>query len=213
MRRRTLYFILFAIGFPLLVHGQNSTLKDSIVEFSGLTMTADSLQAIPGVSIQIKGQDRGTISNEEGAFSIVGFKGEVIVFSAIGFKNKEFRIPLTIKGSHFSKIQLLVRDTTYLPETIIRPFPTREEFARDFVNGKIPNDRSSVIRANTSLATLRAMMRYLPVDGRESSGAFLNQQAQSLYYYGQRPPENIFNPLAWAQFIEAWKRGDFKKGN
>jgi len=24
-------------------------------------------------------------------------------------------------------------------------------------------------------------------------------------------PMNILNPLAWADFIKAWKRGDFKK--
>ena len=24
------------------------------------------------------------------------------------------------------------------------------------------------------------------------------------------PPQNIFNPFAWAEFIKAWKRGDFK---
>jgi len=24
------------------------------------------------------------------------------------------------------------------------------------------------------------------------------------------PPMNIFNPAAWSEFIQAWKRGDFK---
>jgi len=28
---------------------------------------------------------------------------------------------------------------------------------------------------------------------------------------GQVPPQNIFNPIAWAEFIQAWKRGDFKR--
>ena len=29
--------------------------------------------------------------------------------------------------------------------------------------------------------------------------------------HGQVPPQNIFNPIAWANFIDAWKRGDFRK--
>jgi len=24
-------------------------------------------------------------------------------------------------------------------------------------------------------------------------------------------PNNLLNPIAWAKFIKAWKRGDFKK--
>jgi hypothetical protein len=34
---------------------------------------------------------------------------------------------------------------------------------------------------------------------------------QQLYYYKQAPPQNYLSPTAWMQFIEAWKRGDFKK--
>jgi hypothetical protein len=37
--------------------------------------------------------------------------------------------------------------------------------------------------------------------------------AQKYTYQGQVPPQNIFNPMAWAEFIQAWKRGDFKKKN
>ena len=35
--------------------------------------------------------------------------------------------------------------------------------------------------------------------------------AGKTYYAGQIPPMNIFNPFAWAEFVKAWKRGDFKK--
>ena len=40
---------------------------------------------------------------------------------------------------------------------------------------------------------------------------YLKSEAQKYYYAGQAPPQNIFNVFAWAQFIEAWKRGDFKR--
>ena len=37
------------------------------------------------------------------------------------------------------------------------------------------------------------------------------QQIQSkLYYAGQYAPISLLNPVAWSQFIKAWKRGDFK---
>jgi hypothetical protein len=55
------------------------------------------------------------------------------------------------------------------------------------------------------------MARSIPIDAGGAYGVFMQKQQQSLYYAGQTPPQNIFNPIAWAQFIEAWKRGDFKR--
>ena len=43
------------------------------------------------------------------------------------------------------------------------------------------------------------------------SGYISADQAVKYYYAGQVPPQNIFNPAAWGEFIKAWKRGDFKK--
>ncbi|CAL1519907.1 hypothetical protein MMC2321_03662 [Chitinophaga sp. MM2321] len=174
-------------------------------------MTADSLRAIPAVSILVKGQGRGTISNTAGIFSIVLFKGDTLSFSAVGFKKQDYKVPVDIKGNNFSLIQLMVEDTTYLPVTIIKPYLSKQEFERAFANMDIPDDAYEVARKNTENARIRAMTRYTPVDGGEATNQYLNKQAQSLYYAGQRPPQNIFNPLAWAQFIQAWKQGDFKR--
>ena len=37
------------------------------------------------------------------------------------------------------------------------------------------------------------------------------EQARQAVYYGQQQPMNILNPIAWGQFFEAWKRGDFRR--
>ncbi|WP_143307005.1 carboxypeptidase-like regulatory domain-containing protein [Chitinophaga vietnamensis] len=214
MHHKRSYILSLILAFllsPFLLKAQITEFKDSIIQISGITMTADSLKAIPAVSIMIKGQGRGTISNSQGIFSIVAFKGDTLSFSAVGFRKKDYKIPLTLKGNSFSLIQLLVEDTTYLPVTIIRPYPTREEFERTFATTEIPDDAYEIARKNTENAKIRALARFTPIDGREGTGMYLNKQAQSLYYAGQQAPQNIFNPLAWAQFIQAWKRGDFKR--
>ena len=60
--------------------------------------------------------------------------------------------------------------------------------------------------------TEEALMSVYPQDGRESNNYFLKHKMPKKYYSaGQLPPQNIFNPMAWAEFIKAWKRGDFKK--
>jgi len=47
--------------------------------------------------------------------------------------------------------------------------------------------------------------------GGEAANYALKQNAQKYYSAGQTPPIGLLNPLAWAQFIQAWKRGDFKR--
>jgi hypothetical protein len=213
MNKKCTYILLSFLFLPFLVKAQLSQFKDSIIQISGITMTADSLRAVPAVSILVRGQHRGTISNSQGVFSIVAFKGDTLTFSAVGFKKKDYRIPVNLLGNNYSMIQLLVDDTTYLPVTIIKPYPTREEFDKAFVTTDIPDDEYEQARKNTENARMRALSRYTPPDAREATSMYLNKQAQSLYYAGQVPPQNILNPMAWAKFIQAWKRGDFKKQN
>jgi hypothetical protein len=174
-------------------------------------MTADSLHGIPAVSIVVKGQNRGTISNDQGVFSIVVLKGDQIEFTSVGYKPKLALIPKNLEGNQHSMIQLMVQDTIYLPATIIKKRPSREQFERDFVNTKVPDDNQEIARKNLSESNRRALMAVYPNDGKEAVNNYLRQNAAKAYYAGQTPPMNIFNPLAWAEFIKAWKRGDYKK--
>lgn len=201
--------LLAAIGFANTVKAQES--DENIVQISGVTMTADSLRAVPGAVIMLKNNYRGTVSNERGVFSMVAHKGDTLVFSEIGFRTKEYVIPDNIDGHYFSVVQLMTQDTFYLQETIIRPFPTREQFNYAFKYWDVPDDKYERARKNTEALMLRALAYTLPKDGGENQSEYQNIQAQKAIYYGQRPPSNIFNPLAWAEFYEAWKRGDFKR--
>jgi CarboxypepD_reg-like domain len=198
--------------FPYLyIQAQEKSSKDSVVQLYGVVMTADSLRGLPAVSIMVKGQNRGTISNEEGVFSIVVLKGDEVEFTSVGFKPKMVKVPVDLKGDQFSMIQLMVNDTVYLPATIIKQRPTREQFERDFVNTVVPYDELEIARANNDMATRRLMMTTLTPDGKEATSMYLRQQSRKLYYSGQIAPMNIFNPFAWSEFIKSWKRGDYKK--
>ena len=161
----------------------------------------------------VKGQNRGTISNAQGVFSIVVLKGDQVEFTHVTYKSKTINIPRNLEGNQYSIVQLMVIDTVYLPATIIRPHPTQEQFARDFVNTKVPDDNIEIARQNTSAAKRRILLRTVPGDGGEATRIQMNKIASRAVYQGQTPPMNIFNPAAWAEFISAWKRGDFKNKN
>jgi len=193
------------------VQAQFETTRDSIVQLYGIVMTADSLVGIPAVSIQVKGQNRGTLTNNQGVFSIVVLKGDEVEFTHVSYQSKTIRVPANLVGNQHSIVQLMVADTVYLPATIIKPRPTPEQFFRDFVNNPIPDDDYEIARKNMSEAKRRAWMQSTPGDGGEATRMQLNKIANRAVYQGQMPPMNIFNPAAWGEFIQAWKRGDFKR--
>ena len=213
MKRRLLFLVFMAIAIPFASNAQFEKLKDSVVQLFGIVMTSDSLKAIPSVTVMIKGQNRGTVTNEHGVFSIVVMKGDQVQFTSIGYKPKLYEIPRDLEGNQYSLIQLMVTDTVYLPATIIKPRPTKEQFERDFVNTDIPDDALEIARKNNDESKRRVLAKTLPRDGTENSNMFLRNNAQRYYYNGQAPPQNIFNPAAWSEFIKAWKRGDFKNQN
>ena len=205
--------LLCALFIPIGAKAQFENFKDSVVQLYGVVMTADSLQALPSVSVMVKGQNRGTITNNQGVFSIVVIKGDNIEFSSVGFKPKMVTVPKDIAGNQYSVLQLMVTDTVFLAATIIKSRPTREQFERDFLNTKVPDDNLEIARQNNDEGKRRILMASLPRDGKEAASNYLSKQSAKYYYAGQAPPQNIFNPFAWADFIKSWKRGDFKNKN
>ena len=204
------YLIIAAILLPATANAQFETSRDSVVQLYGIIMTADSLVGIPAVSVMIKGQNRGTITNSQGVFSIVVLKGDEVEFSHVSYKPKIITIPRNLEGTQYSIVQLMVADTVYLPATIIRPRPSPDQFARDFVNSKVDDDDIEIARKNTDAAKRRVLLTTVPGDGSEATRIQFNKISNKAVYQGQIPPMNIFNPAAWTDFIQAWKRDDFK---
>jgi hypothetical protein len=210
MKKLIVYFFITSLFVPVAAKAQFETFKDSVVQLYGIVMTADSLKGLESVSVVVKGQNRGTITSNKGVFSIVVLKGDQVIFTSIGYKPKTITIPANLEGNQHSIIQLMINDTVYLPATIIKARPTKAQFERDFLNAEVPDDYITIARKNNNEATRRILVANLPTDGRESGNRYLRQTANKAYYTGQAPPMNIFNPFAWAEFIKAWKRGDYK---
>lgn len=209
--KRLLPILLICLFGAFKAQAQFETVKDSVVQLYGIVMTADSLVGIPAVSITIKGSNRGTMSNNQGVFSIVVLKGDEIEFSHVSYKTKTITVPRDLKGTQHSVVQLMVEDTVYLPATIIRPRPTPQQFERDFVKTKVPDDDIEIARQNNDVAKRRVLMQTVPADGAGATAMQFRNIANRATYAGQLPPQNLFNPAAWAEFIKAWKRGDFKR--
>ncbi len=201
------------MGIPLFAQEEDkSDEKDKdLVQFSGVVMTPDSLMGIPYVSVVTRRTKLGSYSDYNGYFNFVAQKGDTIDFACIGFKSSYYIIPDTLSENKYSMIKLLTEDTLYLPATVITPLPRRDLFDYYFVNADIPDDDMHRARKNLERERLKEQSEQLLPDGSESGKYYLTQQARAYYSAGQIAPNNLLNPFAWAQFFEAWKRGDFKK--
>lgn len=190
---------------------------DDLVQFSGVVVTADSLRPVPFTNITVGKSGRGATSDYWGFFSIIVHKNDLVFFSAVGFKPGVFRIPDTLSENRYSLIQVMSSDTLMLTETVIYPWPSKEQFRHAFLTLDIPDDDIEIARRNLAYMEMREIYgrnydpeRYGYTPG-QSYRNYMSAQADKLYYNGQTMPNNLLNPIAWAKFIKAWKRGDFKK--
>lgn len=206
---------LFSCLLVLSVLGlqaQNSESKrdKELIQFSGVVLTHDSLTPVPYTSVMIKGTNRGTLCDYYGFFSFVAAKGDTIQFSCIGFKRASYVIPDSLTGDRYSLIQVLLPDNIFLKEISIYAFPTRDQFRQAFMNLKIPNDDYERAKLNLDQQIMLEKYETLSLDGKENYALAMQRQTAILYHTGQYPSYNIFNPIAWAKFIQAWKNGDLK---
>lgn len=182
-----------------------------LIQLSGLVVSIDSLRPLPLVSIRIKNSNKGTFTDEGGFFSFVVKKSDTIVFSFIGYKTIEYIVPANLQRTKYSIIQPMAEDTIYLNTAVIRSYPTPDEFDYYFVKATIPDAYYEASTRNLRKKTLENIAQSMTMDGSESQQYAAQQQAYRYYYNGQLPPNRIFDPFAWGQFFEAWKRGDYKK--
>jgi hypothetical protein len=205
--------VISILGFFLLSSNgvAQDTINGDLVQFSGVMVTADSLTPVPLAHILVKQSYRGTISDYNGYFSFVARQNDTIIFSAIGFKNQQFIIPDTISNNRYSMIQVMATDTIYLSETVIYPWPTREQFKEAFLKIDIPDDDITIARKNLNQVDLMRRSLVIQSDGSLNYDYMVTQRTDQLYYNGQTQPITILNPFAWAEFIKAWKEGKFKR--
>jgi len=210
---KSLYHFLCLLTFGFfctVLQAQNQEESFNLVQFSGITITADSLNPVPFTKIFDVFTHRGTTSDVSGYFSFVARKKDTVVFTAVGFKPASFIIPDTITKQRYSLIQLMTADTLTLAAAYIFPWPTLEDFKRAFVETKIPDDDREIARKNLQASDIRMRAEEYPMDANMNYRNYIDNQTSKLYYFGQQQPFNIFNPFAWAKFIQAWKEGKFK---
>ena len=203
-------FLLVLLLAASAIHAFAQPEKPRLVQFSGVVVT-DSLLPVPFTNIMVKDTYRGTMSDVYGYFSFVAQEGDTVLFSALGFTRSNYMIPTDLPENRYSMIHVMGRDTIWLKEQVVVPWPSKEQFADAFLNLRLPADDYQLTMRNLSPAEMMQRLENLPPDGASSYQYQMAMDQTRLYYSGGTPAINLFNPIAWAQFIQAWKSGKLKK--
>lgn len=80
---------LWIIGFLLLFHFEGVA-QESVI--TGTVIAASDNAPLPGVTVAVKGDSRGTVTDADGKFSISAADADVLVFSFIGMETQEVTV-------------------------------------------------------------------------------------------------------------------------
>lgn len=110
MMKRIIILHVFLLAFVGQMLGQ--TAKDQIT-VSGFVKTSDEA-VLQGVSVILKDKPVGTSTDREGKFSIKANKGDIVIFSMIGYKKKEHYVSDAVKD-----LNIILGVDTELEEVVV----------------------------------------------------------------------------------------------
>lgn len=210
----TFIFSVLTLLFTTISHAQTEEEiidTNQLIQLSGVVVAEDNVEPLPYATVFDKTIRRGVISDYYGFFSLVTNPGDTIYFSYYGHKTTTFIVPDTLTANRYSIIHMMPKDTVNLPTVTVYPWPSREDFARAFVEMDPYDDALRRAQRQLSGESLAFAAARLETDAGLASSFAQNQQLTQIYTRGQVPVNNLLNPYAWAKLIENWRNGDMKR--
>lgn len=154
MKKTILFFFLFVMSTSMLF--AQMSVSGSVSDSSG--------EPLPGVSILIKGTNNGTSSDFDGNYAINASKGDVLVFSFLGFKAKE----VTVSGAKHNVS--LNEDTSQLDEVVITAFGIKKkEKTLGFAVQQVNADDLNMSGQNSGIEALQGRVAGLRINRTSGS--------------------------------------------
>lgn len=209
-----LYIALALILATGAAKAQTNTAKEgnkNLIQFSGVVLDQDSLTPIPFVSIIIKGTNRGFLTNFNGFFSLILQAGDELEFHSVSHRNRSYKIADTLRQKYYYAIQVLTKDTVQLDNIDVYPWPGRDDFKRAFL--ALDLSESDAERATRNLESEAAtyLERNQTASANENYRYVMQAYYTRVYTMGQQPSVDFLNPIKWAAFIDALRKGKLKK--
>lgn len=190
----------------------SDTAQVRLVQLTGIVLGSDSLNNLPYSTVFDKTTLRGTITDFNGYFALVAHPGDTLVFRQLGYKTTSYVVPKDLPVFGNALIQLMDVDTLFKKPVTVYPWPSKEEFASAFINLNLEYE-DELRRAQRQLSgeSLAQIALRVNADAGLAYNALEQQRLSQLYSRGQIPVNNLLNPIAWMQFVDAWKKGKLSR--
>ena len=110
------WLVIFTLAFA------STDLQGQEIRLSGRVIDVDSLQPLPSVHIFRQSDSLGTISSENGYFSIILQPTDSLIFSAVNYERKAIAIPDSLrKGRPYLEVEMKLR-TILLKEVVVNAY-------------------------------------------------------------------------------------------
>lgn len=203
-----LFVSIFSISM-LSAQPTDSVPQRRVVEVMGYIKNYQA-QVVPFAHTVVKGQGRGTYADYWGYFYLPVYTGDTILFSSVGYRRSYHVVPEDVEGNIY-RINVKMRlDTVMLREMTVYPWQNYEQFKEMFVAMKVPDEEYQNAMDNMALIMEQVKRSPMRMTAAGNHRYFMQQIADQKYTAGQLPQNNLLNPLAWMQFFQAIKNGDFK---
>jgi hypothetical protein len=219
MVKYSIVFLFMVISFLGAAQDEGSapsdsvlaTLDSNLIQLSGVAINEETLDPLPYTTVYDKTIGRGVISDYYGYFSTVVFPGDTLIFSYFGYQTSTYIVPDTLSEKRYSIIHVMQKDTINLPEVTVYPWPSREDFARAFVEMRPYDDDIRRAQRELSGESLAFVAARLEGDASLAYGNMQNQYLTKIYTNRQMPANNLLNPYAWSKLIKDWKEGKLSR--
>ena len=206
--------VILFVFFGMYATSQQDSLiylDSNLIQLSGVVIDEESLDPMPYTTVFDRSIRRGVIADFYGFFSTPVYPGDTLYFSYFGYKTSTYVVPDTLTDNRYSIIHMLHKDTLNITEVVVYPWPSREDFARAFVEMEPYDDALRRAQRELSGESLAFVAARLEGDASLAYGLTQQQNYTRLYTQGQLPANNLFNPYAWAKLIKDWKAGKLSK--
>ena len=189
--------------------------QEILVQWTGVVRN-ELLQPIPYAHIIVKKDYRGTVTDPNGMFTIITYPRDTLLVSCVGYKPRKIPVPGIRHDDpkHYIKDVILEEDVIALSEVVIYPWKTYREFKDAFMALELPED--DLQRAYHNIAIIQEQIYNAIINRPASASAnfrdLVNNRTTRMMTYGHMyPTYQITNPIAWAQFFQALRNGEFNK--
>ena len=209
MKKYIIYIVFVFAGFQTL------SAQEILVQWTGVVRN-DLLEPIPFAHIIVQKDYRGTVSDPHGMFTIITYPRDTLYVSCVGYKVRKIPVPnLTYEDSkHYIKDIIMEEDNIMLSEVVIFPWKTYSEFKEAFLAVDLPED--DLQRAYRNISIMQEQIYNSMINRTASPTAnfrdvMASRHNRMMTYGHMYPVYSITNPIAWAQFFQALRDGEFKK--